>query len=780
MGIICGGPNLERGISLNSARSLLDHLQEKYHVTPFYVNADKVFYILSPAHLYSNTPADFDFKINKIATPLSETECLQALKQQDIIFPVIHGTFGEDGTLFDFLEEHHINFIGSPAQSCRKAFNKYNALEILKQNTYYTQSFLSVQSLNDLDKIDAFWHANNTKMVVKPVCGGSSIDIFIASTLQHVRSHCTDLLKKDPLNFPIIETFCEGREFTVCVLENAEGDPVALIPSEIELTSADHFFDFRKKYLPTDQTHYHCPPRFSRSLIQEIRQQAQAIFKLFNLKSFARLDGWVLKGDILYFSDINIICGLEQNSFLFQQAAYLGISHAHLCSYIIQNALPAQKRLEIISSGKQSKVKKKVYILLGGSTAERQVSLMSGTNVWLKLRNSAFFEPHPFVFYSKETILTVPPCYLLNHTIEEIFDQSRKHKESQEQIDFFKHDILHKLNISQDLPFTNSETLSFDAFCQKALTEKAFVFLALHGGEGEDGTLQSILQSYNIPHNGSKAGTSSLCMDKYATAQKIAALNHSSILSLPQRILDLSKTFENHFETLWTDLTATMETQTLLVKPQKDGSSTGIAVLHSAEELEKYIRLTQQHVYYIPAHTFLNQENRIEMPDTLNTLLIEPFIETDSLKIVQGQLHHTPHHGWIELTVGVIEKAKEYHAFNPSITVAEGRILTLEEKFQGGTGVNITPPPVSIMSPQALENFKKTIEAVAFVLNIENYARFDTFFNTITQKMIVIECNSLPALTPSTVLFHQALAEDVPLYPKEFFEYIIQNVLENS
>ena len=66
--------------------------------------------------------------------------------------------------------------------------------------------------------------------------------------------------------------------------------------------------------------------------------------------------------------------------------------------------------------------------------------------------------------------------------------------------------------------------------------------------------------------------------------------------------------------------------------------------------------------------------------------LFEPYIETDSIAIRHNELHYCPKEGWLELTVGVLEHQGNYHALNPSITIAEGAVLSLEEKFQGGQG----------------------------------------------------------------------------------------------
>ncbi len=125
--------------------------------------------------------------------------------------------------------------------------------------------------------------------------------------------------------------------------------------------------------------------------------------------------------------------------------------------------------------------------------------------------------------------------------------------------------------------------------------------------------------------------------------------------------------------------------------------------------------------------------------------------------------------------MGVLEERGKVRALSPSLTVAEGEVLTVEEKFQGGTGINLTPPPPRLAGPKVLEKVKLSVARVAEKLGLEGYARMDLFMNVRTGDILVIEVNTTPALTPSTVLFHQALAEKKPLYPFDFLEKIIEN-----
>ncbi|NCO20602.1 MAG: hypothetical protein GW905_01010, partial [Rhodobacterales bacterium] len=79
--LLCGGPSKERGISLNSARSVLDHLEgREIEIIPVYFDHHKKAFAISTAQLYSNTPSDFDFKLQETARPLSEQDLVALLK----------------------------------------------------------------------------------------------------------------------------------------------------------------------------------------------------------------------------------------------------------------------------------------------------------------------------------------------------------------------------------------------------------------------------------------------------------------------------------------------------------------------------------------------------------------------------------------------------------------------------------------------------------------------------------------------------------------------------
>jgi D-alanine-D-alanine ligase len=152
-----------------------------------------------------------------------------------------------------------------------------------------------------------------------------------------------------------------------------------------------------------------------------------------------------------------------------------------------------------------------------------------------------------------------------------------------------------------------------------------------------------------------------------------------------------------------------------------------------------------------------------------NFFLVEKFVE-------KGTAKH-----FLEVTGGMITHYKRgkihYETFEPSETLAESEILSLEEKFLAGQGQNITP---ARYATSALANKKisllvqEQLKAAAKVLGIEGYCRIDAFvriYNTEKIEVIIIEANSLPGMTPATAIFHQCALNNYK--PYEFIDKIL-------
>ncbi|CAN8260021.1 unnamed protein product [Cochlearia groenlandica] len=855
VGLVCGGPSAERGISLNSARSVLDHIQGNgIIVSCYYIDHDLKAFAISSAQLYSNTPADFDFKLESLAEGFSSlSEFAEHLVSAvDIVFPVIHGRFGEDGGIQELLESHSIPFVGTGSRECRQAFDKYEASLKLKEHGFMSVPNYLVQGMEVDESEITEWFTDNQldlevgKVVVKPARAGSSIGVKVAFGVNDSIKKAIQLILEGIDDRIVVEVFIENAyEFTAIVLDVGSGSdchPVVLLPSEVQLQfhgsddpKIDAIFDYRKKYLPTQQVTYHTPPRFPIQVIKSIREEASLLFQKLGLRDFARIDGWYLSpisnlssstseklrerssGDIM-FTDINLISGMEQTSFLFQQASKVGLSHSNILRTIVHRATSRFPHLTSYNHGsshllrgsttlENSEVVQKVFVIFGGDTSERQVSVMSGTNVWINLQrfsdlkvtpcllspslsnsSGAFIDKTESGLENREVWL-LPYSVVLRHTAEEIlaacleaiepdralFTSLLQKQVMEDLMDGLKNQSWFEgFDITDELPVK----FSLKEWIKLSKEAQATVFIAVHGGIGEDGTLQALLEDEGVAYTGPGVLASKTCMDKVMTSNMLNHLSAFGVHTISKHVKRTEDIMHQTIPNIWDELITKFQCPTLCVKPARDGCSTGVARLCSSEDLAVYVQALKHHLPSIPPNSFSKTHGMIEMPNPTPELLIfEPFVETDEIIIsskAKQQLSWKGMSPWVEITVGVIGKCGSMHSLSPSLTVKEsGDILSLEEKFQGGTGINLTPPPPTIMSKEALEKCKQGIKLIAETLGLEGFSRIDAFVHVETGEVLVIEVNTVPGMTPSTVLIQQALAEQPPMYPPQFFRTLL-------
>ncbi|KAG6557536.1 hypothetical protein Mapa_000810 [Marchantia paleacea] len=876
VGLICGGPSAERGISLNSARSVLDHLQaEDIEISCYYLDPNLQVYVISAIQMYSNTPSDFDYKIDGMAKSyLSFTEFLHQLRgTTDIVFPVLHGKLGEDGGIQRMLESAGVPFIGTSAAAASVAFDKFAAAEELGRLGFATlPSFLIEDTGADANSLVQWFDRNGLdrsrgRVVVKPARAGSSVGVSVAFGVEQAIEKAEQLLAEGVDERVVVELFAEGgKEFTAIVLDSRIGStshPITLLPTEVKLRApadvdADgEIFDFRKKYLPTSQVVFHTPPQFPLEAIGEIRRGAAKLFQLLGLRDFARVDGWLLpssskinlnshgvgNGDrligqmdsgIVVFSDINLMSGMEQTSFLFQQAAKVGLSHAGILRAILHCAssrsaqIPPLKaeNIQIIQESGSDEYsqseRKKVFVLFGGDSSERQVSLISGTNVWLNLRTHKELDVSPWLLSPKggdqenKSVWALPYSLVLRHTVEEVVEGCMEVLEpntaaigsilrEQVQSELTEHSSAWSTGDGINLEDEKPRELTLKEWIQEAKDNDAVVFMAVHGGIGENGSLQKLLEDARVPFTGSGPEASRLCMDKAATGRALAPLFETGVFTARRIVLNIHEFVENGSEygdaksllddtfasrKMWDNFLDDLQSTSICVKPAADGCSTGVARLSCPEDLEVYLKAVVERVPRLLPGSLREAHGIIEMPESLTeVLLLEAFVETDAVMVASASNSSTEvtsncrlswegKSRWLEVTVGVVGRKGEMYALNPSITVKEsGSILCLEEKFQGGTGINLTPPPPALVSEEAIKGCRRRIELVANKLGLEGVARIDAFLHADTGEVIIIEANTVPGMTPSTVLIHQALAEQPPLYPRMFFKKVLDLAL---
>jgi D-alanine-D-alanine ligase len=263
----------------------------------------------------------------------------------------------------------------------------------------------------------------------------------------------------------------------------------------------------------------------------------------------------------------------------------------------------------------------------------------------------------------------------------------------------------------------------------EALRDKVdVVCLGLHGKYGEDGCTQGLLELLRIPYTGSGVLGSALGMDKFV-CRKIFAIYG---INVPKTVHVLKSQWKSENEA---GLIERIEKEIgfpCVVKPSREGCSTAVKKVVSKNGI----------------------------PDALsfafswdNTVLVEEFI------------------AGTEVTCGVIGTDSPV-ALMPSETIPTGDVLSLEDKFLYGQGENKTP---ARLPDEVLKKIQEVAVQTFCALDLKGYARIDMFVRT-DGSVTVLEPNTLPGLTPSTVLFHQAAASGIT--QAGLIDRIIESALE--
>jgi UDP-N-acetylmuramate--alanine ligase len=206
----------------------------------------------------------------------------------------------------------------------------------------------------------------------------------------------------------LIEQFVAGREFSCIVVEDENGQPLALPPTEI--VKGSEVFDYRAKYLP-GLARKVTPIDLPEADIERIRQEAQKMFGTFGFEVYARLDGFIQADGTIFLNDPNTTSGMLPASFFFHQAAEIGLNPSQFLTYIIRTSLAARRRaglkpvqlaaqlaaLDAAIAGRHGSTDERirVAVIMGGYSSERHISVESGRNIYEKLSSSTKYRPIP-------------------------------------------------------------------------------------------------------------------------------------------------------------------------------------------------------------------------------------------------------------------------------------------------------------------------------------------------------------------------------------------------
>lgn len=708
VGILMGGLSIEREVSLNSGRTICDHLDtSRYELLPIFQTHTGALFVLPWRFLHRGKISDFEHRLEGEAERISWDDLKTRV---DFVFIALHGRYGEDGSVQGFLEVLKIPYFGSKVLASSLGMNKAVQKIVLSGAGITTPKGFVVnahecETISTDTLLDQFSQTLlSFPVIVKPVHEGSSLGVTKVKNIETLSKaiHKASTICPGKKQAVIVEEVINGMEFScIIITDPATGELTPLPPTEIEIETASLIFDYDQKYMPGRATK-HTPARCSCNAIKLIQDTSIKTMKALGFTNLGRIDGFLQADGTICITDPNSFSGMSPSSYAFLQAAEVDMTHTGLINHLIETELRAygilnaeseyhnsfEKKESFVSSSFQ---KIRVGVLLGGASNEREISLESGRNVCYKL-SPAKYEVTPLFVSSKHELFPLTQRLLVRNKTEEIEELT-------------KNDPI--------IPWSKLPEL-FD-----------FIFIGLHGGVGENGSVQGTLEMLKMPYNGSPVLPSALCMDKYRTNELLASCH----IDIPRHVL-ISK------DQWMSTLHECPLSFPVVIKPHDDGCSV----------------LVQR------------ADNKIEFELAIETI----FASQKEYALVEELIVGT------EVTVGVLGNERPF-ALPPSQSIAAKGILSIEEKFLPGAGENQTPAQLPL---SAIKLIQKTVEAAYCATNCKGYARIDCFYQnehespTGKERVIIIEINTLPGLTPATCIFHQAA--ELGIKPMDFIDLIIQ------
>jgi D-alanine-D-alanine ligase len=287
--VLLGGPSDEREISLISGKAVADGLRAAGH---------EVF-----------------------ESDISPDELSGLDHDADVIFPVLHGAFGESGELQEILEERSVPFVGSGSAASRIGIDKIASKRAWQRAGLLTPAWEVVTRAAPLPTLPA-------PLVVKPIDSGSSLDVLICHTQLEVDLACDTILERH--DHAMVETLIAGPEITVGLLEGEPLDPIRIITKH-------EFFDYDAKYKACGTEH-----RFDLGLPEHVsdtcRELAREANRVIGCRDLARVDLMLDKENTPHLIEINTMPGFTPMSLLPEAAAHGGITFSTLVDRLVRAA----------------------------------------------------------------------------------------------------------------------------------------------------------------------------------------------------------------------------------------------------------------------------------------------------------------------------------------------------------------------------------------------------------------------------------------------------------
>ena len=353
VGVLFGGKSAEHEVSLESARNVVEAIdKEKYDVVLIGIDRGGKWHLSAPSRLLveaagSTLPAltagDADVGVTLVPQDTGGAHLVRSSDHQrlgalDVVFPVLHGPFGEDGTIQGMLKLADVPFVGAGVLGSAVAMDKDVMKRLLREAGVPTPDFLAFSRPGAEVDFDAVVTRLGLPVYVKPANLGSSVGVSRVDGREAFPGALELAFQYD--HKILIEADADGREIEVSVLGN--DDPVVSVPGEV--IPHHDFYTYEAKYIDENGAGLAIPADLPEATVRKVQGLAIRAFKVLCCEGMARVDCFVRGEDDVLINEINTIPGFTRISMYPKLWEASGISYTELVDRLIQLAIDRRRR----------------------------------------------------------------------------------------------------------------------------------------------------------------------------------------------------------------------------------------------------------------------------------------------------------------------------------------------------------------------------------------------------------------------------------------------------
>lgn len=341
--LLCGGRSVEHEISLISSRNIANALDaKKYNVLVVCIDKQgKWHYQEKQDYLVNESDprkVTFHKNKNKVYFDLNgnlQTLCLlkngkEVRKKIDVVFPILHGTYGEDGLIQGFLETLSIPYVGSGVLGSAVGMDKEIAKQLMDNAGVPVVPSVTLLKHDKVPSYDFIARKLGKTIFVKAASLGSSVGVFKVKNSKEYRSAIKEAFLEDEK--VLIERGVTCREIECAVLGNEK--PKATIPGEIVLHGAE-FYSYEAKYCDAEASSVQIPAKITKSQMKKIQDYAVRAYQALNLSGLSRVDFFLTDRGEIFCNEVNTLPGFTNISMYPKMWENMGVSYSKLLDELV-------------------------------------------------------------------------------------------------------------------------------------------------------------------------------------------------------------------------------------------------------------------------------------------------------------------------------------------------------------------------------------------------------------------------------------------------------------